>query len=510
MTIVPPGTGDRAAPERATTVEGRTGRTPAEPAADLAPALERLFAAPPPEASYRIAGIEGELPPYLAGGTYYANGPARFGRGEVSYAHWLDGDGMVARLGFDEAGATFANRFVATEKLREEEAAGRALFRTFGTAFPGDRLLRGMALASPGNVSVYPWAGRLLAFGEQGLPWELDPETLETRGVHTFGGRLNAVSPFSAHPVFDRESGEMVNFGVSFSSRRPVLNVYRFGADGDLVYRTRVGLDAPRSVHDFALSPRWAAFYLSPYVLDAERFLGGCTSLLECLVWRPELGSLLLVVDRETGAEAARVPLGERYCLHLVNAFEDDAGRLVIDVVELEEPVYPDYTPLADLFAEVAPGRPVRRVVDVAAGRVVEERALDHACACDFPHTAQADSMRPYDDFWMLAIGHTGRPGRKFLDRLVHARWSAGCDDCWQAPPGVYLGGEPVHVGAPDDPRGGVVIVQELEPAKGRGAYVLFDARQVTRGPIARLPLVHPIPPLFHACWDGADAEGSG
>jgi hypothetical protein len=40
--------------------------------------------------------------------------------------------------------------------------------------------VRDLALASPVNVSVYPVAGRLLAFGEQGLPWELDPVTLET------------------------------------------------------------------------------------------------------------------------------------------------------------------------------------------------------------------------------------------------------------------------------------------------------------------------------------------
>jgi len=37
-------------------------------------------------------------------------------------------------------------------------------------------------LEPPVNVSVYPFAGSLLAFGEQTLPYELDPVTLETRG----------------------------------------------------------------------------------------------------------------------------------------------------------------------------------------------------------------------------------------------------------------------------------------------------------------------------------------
>jgi len=170
---------------------------------DLAPHLERLFDRVPEEGSYRIQPASGTLPPGLRG-TYYVNGPGRFGRGEVVYRHWLDGDGLVCSLRFDQdeeaagGGVRFTRRFVRSAKWRDEEAAGRSLYRTFGTAFPGDRLVRGIAIASPANVSVYPFAGRLLAFGEQGLPWELDAETLETRGEHTFGRRLNPVAPFSA------------------------------------------------------------------------------------------------------------------------------------------------------------------------------------------------------------------------------------------------------------------------------------------------------------------------
>ena len=125
---------------------------------------------------------------------------------------------------------TFTNRFVRSTKFTTEEEAGRPLFRAFGTAFEDDRLMHGVGLQSPVNVSVYPAFGTLLAFGEQGLPWELDPVTLETRGEYTFGGRLNPISPFSAHPNVDPDSGELFNFGISFSARRPCLQLYRFGA----------------------------------------------------------------------------------------------------------------------------------------------------------------------------------------------------------------------------------------------------------------------------------------
>ena len=66
----------------------------AEQAKDHAPGLEKAFEFVPSEGREEIRSIRGEIPDFLSG-TYYVNGPARFGRGEHRYDHWLDGDGMV-------------------------------------------------------------------------------------------------------------------------------------------------------------------------------------------------------------------------------------------------------------------------------------------------------------------------------------------------------------------------------------------------------------------------------
>ena len=99
---------------------------------DLAPLLERCFFFDAAETSYEISGISGRVPEWLRG-SYYVNGPARFERAGERYKHWLDGDGMVCLLRFNEDGVRFASRFVQTRKLRDEEAAGRFLYRAFGT-----------------------------------------------------------------------------------------------------------------------------------------------------------------------------------------------------------------------------------------------------------------------------------------------------------------------------------------------------------------------------------------
>jgi len=487
-------------------IEDREG---AATPADHAPLLERAFDFEPTPASYAIPAreIEGAVPTFLRG-TYYLNGPGSFRRGDLAYHHWLDGDGLVSSLVFGEAregegSVRFTTRWVDSVKRREEEAAGRALFRTFGTAFEGDRLLHGIGLASPVNVSTYRWCDALLAFGEQGLPWALDPETLETRGVHDFG-RLSPVSPFSAHPHFDRETGEMFNFGISYARNRPALHLYRFGRDGELLSRRRVRLDLPCSLHDFALGKRYAAFHLAPYLLEMEALMERGASIQEALSWQPEHGSHLLVVDRESGDVLTRVQVGQGYSLHHVNTFED-GDLLVVDLLEFPEPIYPQYETVPDLFTDVPAVRPVRLVVDPRNDRLVERREIPYSLAADFPSIDPRLSCHRYRRFWKLAISATGKPGRKFFDRLVAFDWEEdGVTGVYESPPGRFLGGEPVLLADPAAEERGVVICQELDVRERRTSFLLFDAIDPAAGPIARLPLRQPIPLGFHASFQAA------
>ncbi len=529
----PAETPGRAAAPRPETADRRQGFAPAAVAEDLAPGLDRLFSFVPEERSYEVREVRGTLPGWLRG-TCYWNGPGRFRRGGVRYRHWLDGDGMVTALRFDGDGRVhFANRFVRSAKWTAEEAAGQALFRTFGTTFPGDRLARGIALESPVNVSVIPFAGTLFACGEQGMPWELDPVTLETRGPFTFGGALNPVSPFAAHAKLDPASGELYNFGLSYARERPSLHLYRFDAAGNLLGRRRVPLARPVSMHDFCLAPRHAVFHVGPYHLDLEALMAGGRTLLEALRWEPEAGSELLIVPRGGGqpsggaggqaadaaADVVRVPVGRGYCLHGIGAGEDAAGRLVVDLLELDRPVYDQYLDLPEMFPTVGPGRPVRLVVDLERRQLVERLELDYELAPDFPVTVPRLGSEAPADAWMLGISATGRPGRKFYDQVVHCDWRRGAGRApavWQAPSGHYLTGEPALATPPDhggDPAGArhpgradgapelALVCPLFDATRGESRYLVLDALDVEAGPVAEIVLQAPLPTAFHAAF---------
>lgn len=468
---------------------------------DYAPFLEGAFPDDVVEDSYEIQDITGEIPGYLRG-THYLNGPARFRRGDLKYRHWLDADGMVCALRFAEQRAHFANRFVRTKKLVAEEEAGRPIFRTFGTAFDGDRLRRGIALESPANVSVYRLNGALLAFGEQGLPWEMDPLTLETRGEFTFGGNLNDVSPFAAHPKFDRCTGDMFNFGVAFSSSTPALNVYRFDRDGNVLFRRRHSLEYPCAIHDFLLSQNYIVFYLSPYTLDMTSFLGSGRALIDALTWQPQLGSRLLVVSRENGDHVASIDVGRRYCLHTINCFESET-RLLVDVLEFSKPFYGQYQSIPHIFTGIGMGSPVRCVVDLSTRELVRKSEIGGAGAPDFPSIDQRRTGLSYTDYWMLDISKAGRPGRKFFDRLVHRSLAnGGAPDVYRAERFKYLCAEPIFIADPDHDRRGSVICQMFDARLTATAFVIFDAFCVSKGPIATLHLKQAVPFGFHASFD--------
>jgi all-trans-8'-apo-beta-carotenal 15,15'-oxygenase len=458
-----------------------------------------LLLSPVEDASYEVTNIEGTLPPCVRG-TYYLNGPARFENGGQRYNHWLDGDGMVCALHFSGGRVRFTNRFVRTRKFLAEQEAGGPVFRTFGTRFPGDRLHRGLATESPANVSVYPYRHRLLAFGENALPYELDPVTLQTCGPFNFDNQLGDLSPFAAHPKLARDTGEWFNFGLSYAAAEPSLTLYRFDAHGVLAYRKRVPLPYPCTVHDFTLSPTYAVFHLSPYLLDVKALLRHGLTTTEALRWAPERGSRLLILARESSETAAHLPVGRGYCLHLINSFEED-DRLCIDLVEYERPLYDQYQPLPDLFRDLPRGEPVRFVVSMDRREIIERVPLG-GDPPDFPSLDPRDDGQPYDSFWMLAIASGSRGEPKFFDRLARASWRGlGPVDVYRPPAGQYLGGEPVFVGDPERRGCGAVICQVHHRNPRETAFAVFDAFDLAAGPVARIPLRSPLPPGFHASF---------
>ena len=187
--------------------------------------------------------------PSAVTGTLYRNGPALHHFGGTPYRHWFDGDGMVQRYHIAGGRLAFSSRYVQTDKLTQEVAAGQRLWPTFGSAIGGPSFTHPDAL-NPANISVLWHNQRLFALWEAGSPHELDPDTLSTHGRLAWDGE--SYLPFTAHPKIDA-SGAL--WGIGYANVGPNrLILYHLDRHGRTRQRRILAVPQMPPVHDFVLT----------------------------------------------------------------------------------------------------------------------------------------------------------------------------------------------------------------------------------------------------------------
>ncbi len=480
---------------------------PAQPAADLEQAWHRAYTTVEEELAARLRVVSGAIPRELRG-IWYRNGPARFARGQARYRHLFDGDGMVASFCFDDLGVFYRNRFVRTEEFAAEEAAHGVRFRSFGTNLPGGfwRNAFRTRFKNAANTSVAVHGGKVLALWEGGAPHRIDPRTLETMGLEDFGGALRARGklsarlfgrhlPFSAHPRLDASTGELFNFGLRIGPT-PHLVLHRVDARGTLRACAKVPIDGSWFVHDFALTPRWLVFLLSPVGFGVLSMLAGRSSPVESLRADPRRGLRAMLVSRGV-LEGDREPpviiesdALTGFSFHTANAYERSDG-VAIDAVLWDG--FPRF-PCPGIRAPSSPmaGRLQRLVASPSSGQLV----LDGPPCQGFelPEIAPTVAGRPHRYVWGLA----GRPDDPSLltaiaklDRNTGERRAA----CFL--PRVVSG--PTFVSRPGATREDEGWLLVTTTGAGTSDLVVLDA--ATLAEVATLRLPHAIPPGFHGVF---------
>ncbi len=449
----------------------------------------------PVEYDYRVEQMEGSLPPGLAG-TLYRNGPGRWedhtGR---PLHHLFDGDGMISAFTIGRGGVHYRNRYVRTRHYR-----GKSGTRHLGTAAAGGWPANfGRMPPNLANTNIVEHAGYLYALWEGGPPHEIDPVTLETRGVRRFGGRLRWMGSYSAHPSFCPRSGEMFNFGVEFIPR-PHLRIYRADRRGRLKHFRSARLPYVAMVHDFALTQRYLVFLVSPIIPDAVPVALGVSSLGDAMHYRPERGSVFILVPRD-GGPIRRVECDAVLQFHLSNAF-DDRGDVVVDAITyadgrlLERIARFHTSTLRDAPSEFC------RYRITASGRVSRERLSD--TPCEFPrhhggHQGEAYRYAYVSSRRRLGSFYDSITKLDLIDRneTTYTAQAAGNSFC-----------EPVFTPRPDATAedDGWLLTVEYQAAEHASRLVIFDARDVGSGPVATATLKHHLPQGFHGSFSPSGA----
>jgi all-trans-8'-apo-beta-carotenal 15,15'-oxygenase len=470
------------------------------------------------EFDYEITAIEGEIPADLQG-TLFRNGPGLLDVNGQRIQHPFDGDGMVCAIAFHNGHAHFRNRFVRTEGYLAEQAVGKILYRgVFGTQKPGGWLANAFdtQIKNIANTQVIYWGEKLLALWEAAEPHRLDPETLETLGLENFDGQLPAGSAFAAHPwidpasQFDDSNPCLVNFsitaGLSFT-----LTIYELSLAGKIVRQQDHPLPGFAFIHDFAVTPSYCIFFQNPVSFNPLPFLAGVKSAGQCIKFRPDQMTRMIVVPRSSASKAAPIVLeaSSGFVFHHANAYEDGNEIVVESVCYASLPtVEPGEDYLETRFEALAPGQLWQFRLNLETHTVQQE--LIEARCCEFPMIHPAKVGRQHRYVYLGAAD--AETGNAPLQAILKVDRQSGNSQLWSAAPHGYVS-EPVFVprGKPSaeglytelsgDEDDGWVLALVYDGQSERTDVVILDAKTLSQGPIARLHLKHHVPYGLHGTF---------
>jgi all-trans-8'-apo-beta-carotenal 15,15'-oxygenase len=443
--------------------------------------------------------LTGAIPMGLSG-TLYRNGSGRLDRGGQRMGHWFDGDGAILAVKLAGGAARGVYRYVQTEGYQAESKVDRLLYGNYGMKPPTRIWERwGKLVKNSANTSVLALPDRLLALWEGGKPHALDLDTLETIGTDDLDCHL---LPFvySAHPKIDPISGQIYNFGIS-AGIQTKLNLYCSDRCGKIIKYSQTKLPRYPLVHDFLLVGKYLIFCIPPVAIDPLPVIFGLASYSESMYWKPELGTQILVFDRENLSLVSSSIVEPWFQWHFGNGFVDSNGNIICDLVR-----YPDFA-TNEFLREIATGETKtaaigtlwQLVINPTSGKLISsDRLTDRSC--EFPTVPDLEVGQEWRYTYLAthkagSILHqelVGAIGR--FDRHTNTLTIADLDR------GLYPS-EPIHVVDKYNDRQGWIITVIYDGVNHQSEVWIYDCDRLNDAPVCRLGLPSVVPMGFHGTW---------
>ncbi len=443
--------------------------------------------------------IEGEIPRELHG-TFYRNGPNPQLPPKNDY-HFFTGDGMVHAFGFENGRVSHMNRWARTERFKIEQRVGESLFSGLNPLETDPKYLD-FVLTDPegvANTSVLYHGGRLLLLEEGHLPFEMDPDTLQSHGGWNFYGKLNTT--MSAHPKVDPVTGELLFH--AYMATGPFsddMGFYRVDADGHMVEAHTFKAPYSAMVHDFVVTENYILFPVMPITGKLERAMAGQPPF----AWEPDIPTQVGVMPRDGTPEDLRWIEGDAcYVFHFMNGRDAD-GVITMEACHFDSP---PLFPMADGTPTPPNIHPMlaRWTIDLNrdSPRVDMEYLGDHGA--EFPVTDRRYAMRDYRHGWYTSTDRSipaAIPDSDVVyNAIVRFDVKEHSVDRYAFPHGYV--GEPMFVPrSADAPEGdGWILSCVYDIPSNTSALCVFNALDIAAGPIGKAWVSHRVPVSFHGTW---------
>lgn len=457
------------------------------------PYLQEYYAPITEEVFIENLPITGALPPEISG-AYFRNGPNP--QHPHHHHHWFDGDGMIHRIGIQDGKANYRNRYVQTQAWSWERSWGK-LFPgiyevpklTYGARTAATALLLKSVLKDTSNTDLICFKNQIISlWWLSGVPYSLDPETLEPMGAFNFKGYNGNVS---AHARIDPRTGDL--FFLDFSQILPWVCVVAVDSTGAFKWKRRFDLPAPRVYHDILFTENYVVLMDFPVGLQPKA--GICLDR--------SYASRVILIPRDGVSPEIVFETESCYVLHGLNAYEQN-GAVLLSVSKFDDPFgrsNPAEEPVIPYVGSLrVKTRPVLWVLDLQGGsRTIREEVLDDENT-EFP--------RINDEYLGIPSRYSYHPRLapektvKFNGLIKH-NWKTGEKQVLELPKG-QIGEEFVFIPrssrrSEDD--GWLVSMVRDTAENGANEFVVYDAESLNPEPVAKVSIPCRVPFGFHSKW---------
>lgn len=460
----------------------------------LSPMLEGAYAPVFEESVFDGMQVIGEIPADL-NGVYLRNGPnARYKPG--GRYHWFDGDGMLHAAHFDRGRVTYRNKWVRTEGFNAEEKAGRSQY--FGV-FDTQKNRRDKPMKDTANTDVIGHAGvAVTSWYLAGEVHLVHPITLATIGKADYAGGIRG--KFSAHPKVDEQTGDLLYF--DYWNEAPYMSYGVIGADGKTRHQVPVELPGPRLPHDMAITEHYSILHDLPLFYDADALRAGRHKV----AFHPEIPTRFGVIPRFGAADSIRWFEAEPcFIYHVVNAWEEGDEVVMVGcryVVPRDARGAMDAPRMAKQIAHLQMQARLHRWRFNLKTGATREEAIDPERNVEFPSWNNWLTGRRTRYSYSMAQTFE----QPHFTGLVKHNTDTGAAQTWSDGPEQWYSEAPyapkdAPKNAPAGEDDGYVVSFVWNGREHRTELQVFDAKDVARGPVARVIVPQRVPAGFHATW---------
>jgi len=442
--------------------------------------------------------VIGEIPKDI-NGSYVRNGPNPKFEPKGHY-HWFDGDAMLHAIQLENGKATYRNRWIRTTNFKEEAAAGKSLWQGLMGRLAANMNRpwnRGVPLKDTANTAVAFHNGQLLAGWYMcGDLYEIDPITLETKGIQNFDNTLT--SKAMAHVKVDETANEMMFFDYELTGSYLAYGV--INGTGKIKHFTKVPTPGPRIPHDMGITENYSILMDLPLIYDLELMAKIGKAIP---IFRRDMPSRFGIIPRYGDANEIRWFEAEPcYIYHTINCWEE-GDEIIMDCC-----INPNPTPQKDL----PKGTPVveklnaylrlnaylhRYHFNLKTGETKEYRLDDLGTEFPLMNSQYLGRKSKYAYNQRLELSKTLR-----FDAIVKYDTEQQTAVTHEYGENKY-GSESPFIPKPNatDEDDGYVISFVTDAREDTSEVIILDAKNMDKAPLARIMLPQRVPLGFHACW---------